>query len=173
MKTSLQFPLKADCADGDYFGIFDNLGEPIAYLVEPDPARSKAGFLPPIVQGLEAEAYEEHRERAELLVRCANRYQELVDILGVIVANAKMVPDMTMNGTTDTYVVPIDDIEKAQDVLGTAMGRTFSVRHWSINGGYSTIFHQDDEYHTEKRCKSEEEANTVGRRWVRTGKLMS
>ena len=42
------------------------------------------------------------------------------DALQVIVANARMIPDPQMEGTTDCFAVPLDDIETACRVLEDA-----------------------------------------------------
>ena len=41
------------------------------------------------------------------------RLSEVLDLLEVIVANAVVVPDPRMQGSTDCYAVPLDDIEAA------------------------------------------------------------
>lgn len=48
---------------------------------------------------------------------------ELLTALDNIAANAKIIPDPAMEGTTDTYSVPLDDIETARAVLAKAYGR--------------------------------------------------
>lgn len=42
---------------------------------------------------------------------------EMADLLAVIIANAKMIPDPAMAGQTDIYAVPLDDIEDARTIL--------------------------------------------------------
>ena len=44
--------------------------------------------------------------------------QELVDILRNIVANSRLTPDPAMNGETDCYTVPCDDIAAALALFG-------------------------------------------------------
>jgi hypothetical protein len=44
-------------------------------------------------------------------------------IISVICANARMQPDASMNGSTDIYAVPLDDIETASQWLVGAMLR--------------------------------------------------
>lgn len=43
--------------------------------------------------------------------------RDLLDVLHNIVANARLVPDPAMQGMTDIYAVPCDDIEEAQRLL--------------------------------------------------------
>jgi len=43
--------------------------------------------------------------------------RELLDILRIITMNAVVGPAATMNGTTDCYHVPIDDIEAAKRIM--------------------------------------------------------
>ncbi len=42
---------------------------------------------------------------------------ELIEILECIVLNAVCIPDPRMDGTTDTYSVPMDDIDTARKIL--------------------------------------------------------
>ena len=46
----------------------------------------------------------------------------LLEALSVIVLNAVIGPDAKMNGTTDCYHVPIDDIDNARALLKSAKG---------------------------------------------------
>jgi hypothetical protein len=45
---------------------------------------------------------------------------DALDLLSIIVTNAVLVPDPQMRGTTDTYAVPLDDIEAARTLLREA-----------------------------------------------------
>lgn len=46
------------------------------------------------------------------------RHLEAKRVLEIIIANACLIPDPTMNGVTDTYSVPLDDIEAARIIVG-------------------------------------------------------
>jgi len=46
----------------------------------------------------------------------------LLEILQIIIANARMQPDASMNGATDIYAVPLDDIEAARAAIAKATG---------------------------------------------------
>lgn len=43
--------------------------------------------------------------------------KKLQEVLSVIVANAEVIRDPRMNGATDCYAVPLDDIEAAKELL--------------------------------------------------------
>lgn len=55
-------------------------------------------------------------------------HQNLGDILRNILANARVQPDAAMNGTTDVYAVPLEDIEAARSALLEPMDRLASAR---------------------------------------------
>jgi hypothetical protein len=38
-------------------------------------------------------------------------------MLDIIVTNARMIPDPAMQGATDIYAVPLDDIDNAEELL--------------------------------------------------------
>jgi len=48
---------------------------------------------------------------------CFREYVKLYEVLSIIVTNAQMIPDPRMEGATDTYAVPLDDILAAQKLL--------------------------------------------------------
>jgi NAD/NADP transhydrogenase beta subunit len=47
---------------------------------------------------------------------------DLLEALMVIVANAVIQPDAKMNGSTDIYAVPIEDIDAARAAIAKAKG---------------------------------------------------
>ena len=47
---------------------------------------------------------------------------DLLAALENIAATATVIPDPAMDGTTDTYSVPLDDIEAARDAINKAGG---------------------------------------------------
>lgn len=47
---------------------------------------------------------------------------EMLEALAIIVANAVVQPDASMGGMTDTYAVPLDDIEAARALLSKITG---------------------------------------------------
>ena len=47
---------------------------------------------------------------------------DLLKLLSTIVLNAKLQPDAGMNGSTDCYAVPLEDIEAARDALNMTFG---------------------------------------------------
>lgn len=57
----------------------------------------------------------EHSRAAR--TRSKNKAEEL---LRIIVLNAELIPDPRMQGATDCYRVPCDDIEDARKLLGVA-----------------------------------------------------
>jgi hypothetical protein len=48
---------------------------------------------------------------------------DLLAALRNIVANSRLIPDPAMGGTTDTYSVPLDDIEAARAAIARVEGR--------------------------------------------------
>lgn len=50
--------------------------------------------------------------------------QNIVDAAHIAVLNADLKPDPRMNGTTDCYLVPIDDIERLRDLLESINRKT-------------------------------------------------
>jgi len=58
----------------------------------------------------------DYREKS-LAHKAAEEIATLRRHLSTIVANAIVGPDAAMNGSTDCYHVPLDDIEAARDVL--------------------------------------------------------
>lgn len=50
-----------------------------------------------------------------------NAAPDLLMILQVIVSNARLSPDPNMNGTTDCYCIPLDDIETARQAIAKAL----------------------------------------------------
>lgn len=53
-------------------------------------------------------------------LRSTLEHAVLREALENIVANARLVPDPQMQGLTDTYAVPLDDIENARKALAKA-----------------------------------------------------
>lgn len=64
------------------------------------------------------------RNRSEAEVQANARLiasaPELLEALSNILANARLIPDPSMQGATDVYAVPLDDIEAAVAVLAKA-----------------------------------------------------
>ena len=52
----------------------------------------------------------------------ASRLETMEELLTNIVMNARLQPDASMGGTTDTYAVPLDDITAAAAFLGIEVG---------------------------------------------------
>jgi hypothetical protein len=48
---------------------------------------------------------------------CDDYIKSLHSILSCIVLNAEIQPDQSMNGSTDVYAVPLDDIDLAKKAL--------------------------------------------------------
>lgn len=44
-------------------------------------------------------------------------FEKLIDIAWIILANATVIPDPAMKGSTDTYSVPLDDIDNLREIL--------------------------------------------------------
>lgn len=82
-----------------------------------------------------------------------------LEMLRIIVANAQIIPDPQMNGATDTYSVPLDDIEAARSLIARAdakpdcaeeyadlhAGAVDAMRQWAEEGlGFNCTFVDDD-----------------------------
>lgn len=46
------------------------------------------------------------------------RYLKAVDVLRIITMNATVISDPGMDGHTDIYAIPLDDIEAAREIVG-------------------------------------------------------
>ena len=51
------------------------------------------------------------------LTKAQERIKELTEVAWMLLANAILIPDPRMKGTTDVYAVPIDDIEELKRCL--------------------------------------------------------
>ena len=74
-----------------------------------EPAYNSRGDSPVDLSG--REGYEPEHTAEEL------RISELETALGVIVGNATIIPDPSMQGATDCYAVTLDDISNAIRLL--------------------------------------------------------
>ena len=54
---------------------------------------------------------------ARYIVLAVNHHEDLVRALQIVCANASLMPDPKMQGTTDCYGVPLDDIDEARALL--------------------------------------------------------
>jgi hypothetical protein len=59
------------------------------------------------------------RADQEATIDMMNENAQLRRLLENIVINAEVQPDVRMNGATDVYAVPLDDIEQAREALFT------------------------------------------------------
>lgn len=55
---------------------------------------------------------------------CSKLERDLLAMLEIMVANAELIPDPRMNGSTDVYAVPLDDVEEARRLLEKARNAT-------------------------------------------------
>lgn len=91
------------------------------------------------------------RDRISSIVRSlSEKYESAREMLGVIVLNAKVQPDISMGSMTDCYAVPLDDIENAdsmlKDFLAAEKEQTIEGRlahlgfeHVDTGGGFSAL----------------------------------
>ena len=54
----------------------------------------------------------------------------LMQLLDVLLLNARLIPDQAMNGTTDVYAVPIDDIDALRWFAEHGPLNNAMFRHW-------------------------------------------
>lgn len=80
---------------------------------------------------IDAKAYPRRAYRGEELIAVfehqsdAQRFaasEELLEVLRIIIANATVIADPRMEGATDCYAVPLDDIEAARSAITKAGG---------------------------------------------------
>lgn len=82
--------------------------------------------LSDIAETLDARGYGPGDETARIIARrdaasirnVIKKMTSMTEALSIIVANAVLIPDPQMKGFTDTFAVPLDDIESARAVLG-------------------------------------------------------
>lgn len=60
---------------------------------------------------------EENAMTLAQIIDSETKASAMIELLTIIVANAKMIPDPSMQGATDIYAVPLGDIEAAKFLL--------------------------------------------------------
>ena len=94
---------------GVLHGVSDTDWGLVVWMPEPPFAFGSVGAL----VCTKAKPMEESRANAALIQLTPDMFEALCNI----VANARIIPDPAMGGATDTYSVPLDDIEAAREIV--------------------------------------------------------
>lgn len=90
----------------------DQRADMVCASISEDTARANAKLIAAAVSSLPSLL-----DAAASLPAARERIWELEDLAAIIIANACLIPDPAMAGATDTYSVPLDDIEALRTLL--------------------------------------------------------